>query len=194
MMFHIIARMNALTMPAVIRALYRASQAGVEIDLIVRGACCLRPGVTGVSETIRFSSIVGRFLEHSRVYYFHAGGKQLVFASSADWMSRNLERRVETCFPIDNEDLKQRVLRETLLDYLKDNQQAWRLATDGSYRRIDCGDEEAFSVQVALLERLTGDELPQAESDWTRRRGKRTGKRGRKGKRRRASGSDPKDT
>ncbi|MDE2089127.1 MAG: polyphosphate kinase 1, partial [Gammaproteobacteria bacterium] len=110
----IMARMNALVEPQVVQALYQASQAGVKIDLIVRGICCLRPGINGVSENIRVRSIVGRFLEHSRVYYFENGGDNEVLCSSADWMERNFFRRVEVCFPIEDQDLSRRVVRETL--------------------------------------------------------------------------------
>jgi len=150
----IIARMNSLSELSTIRALYEASQAGVEIDLIVRGICCLRPGVPGVSENIRVRSIVGRFLEHSRVYYFYAAGEEHTFCSSADWMSRNLFRRVETCFPIRDARLRQRVVHETLEMYLADNQQAWELDAAGRYHRVRPKEGEApFSAQEALLER-----------------------------------------
>lgn len=134
---HIVAKMNALTESKVIQGLYKASQAGVQIDLIVRGACCLRPGVRGLSETIRVRSVLGRFLEHSRLYWFHANGDGDLFASSADWMSRNLKRRVEACFPINNEQLKKRLTFEDLFVYLDDTVQVWEMLFDGSYVRSD---------------------------------------------------------
>jgi polyphosphate kinase len=152
---YIAAKMNALTMPEMIRALYRASQAGVSIDLIVRGACCLRPGVPGVSESIRVRSIVGRFLEHSRLFYFHAGGEGLLFASSADWMTRNLVRRVEACFPIEDVDLKQRAERECIDLCLADDAQAWIMQSDGSYERALSSDNP-HAVQDTLLEEICG--------------------------------------
>ncbi|HEY0634687.1 MAG TPA: polyphosphate kinase 1 [Gammaproteobacteria bacterium] len=146
---HIIAKMNALAEEEVIRALYRASQAGVTIELLVRGICCLRPGLPGVSESIRVRAIIGRFLEHTRVFYFANDGKEELFCSSADWMDRNLHRRVETCFPIERKELRERVIRE-LGYYLRDNLQAWELQSDGSYRRAD--DSSApFSAQQTLL-------------------------------------------
>jgi polyphosphate kinase len=145
----IVAKMNALVDDEVIRALYRASQAGVKIDLVVRGICCLRPAIAGVSENIRVRAIIGRFLEHTRVFYFQNGGEEELFCSSADWMYRNLHRRVETCFPIERRDLRERVIRE-LGYYLRDNLQAWELQSDGSYRRAD-GSSEPFSAQQTLL-------------------------------------------
>ena len=147
----IIAKMNALTESQVIRALYRASQAGVEIDLIVRGACALRPGIPGVSERIRVRSIVGRFLEHSRVYWFGNDGAPELYCASADWMERNLLWRIETCFPIRDPALARRVYEETLRNYLADNTQAWLLQHDGSYERAEPGRERAHSAQQALL-------------------------------------------
>jgi polyphosphate kinase len=129
---HVIAKLNALVEPEVIRALYRASAAGVIVDLVVRGICCLRPGIPGVSDNIRVRSIVGRFLEHARVYYFHANGEQRVFCASADWMDRNFFRRIEVCFPVLDEDLKGRLLGDLDLA-LSDNTQAWELQTDGHY-------------------------------------------------------------
>ncbi len=154
----IVAKMNALSEPKVIQALYRASRAGVEIDLVVRGVCCLRPGVPGVSERIRVRSIVGRFLEHSRVFLFHAGGERRVFCASADWMTRNLERRVETCFPIEDPRLSERVLTECVEPYLSDNLQSWKLEPDGSYRRLRPGPQKPRSAQEDLLERLCAAE------------------------------------
>ena len=151
----IIAKMNALNEPQVVRALYAASQAGVQVDLIVRGACTLRPGVPGVSDNIRVRSIVGRFLEHSRVYWFGNDGKPDLFGASADWLERNLLRRVETCFPILDPDLAARVQREALENYLADNVDAWELGADGVYRPCTPAPGQApYSAQQALLEAL----------------------------------------
>ena len=151
---HIIAKLNALVEPEVIRALYRASCAGVMVDLIARGICCLRPGIPGVSENIRVRSIVGRFLEHSRVYYFHANGEEHIFCSSADWMDRNFFRRVEVCFPVLSENLKARVISDLDL-CLSDNCQAWELQADGGYRLVrPAPGEEPRSAQGQLLRQL----------------------------------------
>ena len=147
----IIAKMNALTNKAVIQALYRASTAGVKIDLIVRGACCLRPGIPGSSENITVRSILGRFLEHSRVFFFHAGGKRELYCSSADWMSRNLLRRVETCFPIEDPAIIDRLLREDLENYLGPNVRCWILRSTGSYERNPPQDHEGEDAQAKLL-------------------------------------------
>ncbi len=153
----IVAKVNGLTEPSLIQALYRASQAGVPIDLIVRGICCLRPGVPGVSENIRVRGIVGRFLEHARVYHFHASGQSVTWCSSADWRGRNLLRRVELAFPILDQKLNDRLLNEALLSYLSDNTQAWELRSDGSWRRAErAPDEPRVSAQSALLHRLGG--------------------------------------
>ncbi len=151
----ILAKFNALTEPKVIQALYEASQAGVKIDLIIRGVCCLRPGVPGVSDNIRVRSVVGRFLEHTRVFCFHNNGNPEVYASSADWMVRNLLNRVEVAFPIDNKVLADRVRLE-LEAYLKDNTSAWKMLPDGNYERIvpETG-EERFSAQSYLLNSLS---------------------------------------
>ncbi|MEM1090051.1 MAG: polyphosphate kinase 1 [Pseudomonadota bacterium] len=149
----IVARMNALTEASLIRALYNASNAGVQIDLMVRGACCLRPGIKGVSENIRVRSIVGRFLEHSRVFYFGNNGKREVYAASADWMDRNMYSRVECCFPIRDPAMAKRVVHETLEVYLKDNTQAWELGSDGSYQRLTSGGDKRFSAQEYLMEK-----------------------------------------
>jgi polyphosphate kinase len=137
--------------PRVIQALYQASMAGVQIDLIVRGTCSLRPGVTGISDNIRVRSIIGRFLEHTRVFYFENDSDPRIYAASADWMDRNLFQRVETCYPIESKKLRERVKRD--LDYyLQDNTQAWLLQSDGSYQRAPRDEgEEAFSAQRALL-------------------------------------------
>ncbi|MFS8137708.1 MAG: polyphosphate kinase 1 [Thermomonas sp.] len=151
----IIAKMNALNETDVINALYDASQAGVQIDLIVRGACTLKPGLTGVSDNIRVRSIVGRFLEHHRVWWFGNGGNDDLFCSSADWLERNLLRRVETAFPILDPAIAERVLREGLLNYLDDNQNAWELQADGSYHKLEPADgAAAFSAQLSLLDGL----------------------------------------
>ena len=152
----IIAKMNALEDGDIIRALYSASQAGVKIDLIVRGICCLRPGVKGISETISVRSIVGRFLEHSRVYYFFHGGEELVFGSSADWMPRNLYRRVEVCFPIEEKRPRDQVIKLGLMNYLSDNTQSWLLQSDGSYRRLKPGSYKPRAAQRILLETYCG--------------------------------------
>jgi polyphosphate kinase len=152
----ILAKMNQLTDPTVIGALYEASQAGVKIDLIIRGVCVLRPGIKGVSENIHVRSIVGRLLEHSRVFYFHNGGEPLVFLSSADWMERNLYKRVEICFPVEDKRLLARVVEESLHNYLSDNTQAWVLNADGSYRRLAPGAHKQRSAQQALLEEYCG--------------------------------------
>ena len=149
----IIAKLNSVIEPLIIQALYQASMAGVKIDLIVRGVCGLRPGVPGISDNIRVRSIIGRFLEHTRVFYFENNGEPEVFAASADWMGRNLFKRVETCFPIENKKLRDRVIHD-LEYYLKDNTQAWLLQQDGSYIRVDPGKEELFSAQQALLQEL----------------------------------------
>ncbi|HEY0713932.1 MAG TPA: polyphosphate kinase 1, partial [Polyangia bacterium] len=150
---HIVAKMNALVDPDVIAALYRASQAGVKIDLLVRGICCLRPGIPGVSETIQVLSVVDRFLEHARLFFFEAGGKREVYLSSADWMPRNLIRRVEVMFPIDEPVLRERVLNEILLTSLSDNVKAWRLLSDGHYERIKPpATEEALRSQKRFMD------------------------------------------
>jgi polyphosphate kinase len=130
----VIAKMNALTDETTINALYAASQAGVRIDLIVRGACALRPGVKGLSENIRVRSIVGRFLEHHRIYYFRNGGATKVYLSSADWMGRNLFRRIEIAWPVLDPKLRKRVIDEGLTPYLDDTEDAWTLRPDGEYR------------------------------------------------------------
>ena len=153
----IIAKMNALLDESVIRALYSASADGVKIDLIVRGACALKPGVPGLSDNIRVRSIVGRFLEHSRIYYFRNGNAHEVYLSSADWMNRNLFRRIEVAFPIFDKALKKRVMNEGLLPYLKDNQNAWELDAAGAYRRKrPTRRQAAFSAQQFLLTTVSG--------------------------------------
>ena len=151
---HIIAKINGLTDAKVIKALYKASQAGVKIELIVRGMCCLRPGVPGVSHNITVRSIIGRFLEHTRCYYFLNAGEEQLYLSSADWMERNLDKRVETCFPIEGKKLISRVKKE-LETYLTDNTQAWVLQCDGSYQHLHpTGNQNSRSAQATMLERL----------------------------------------
>ncbi len=144
----IVAKLNALTEPAIIQALYRASRAGVAVDLIVRGICCLRPGLPGVSDRIKVRSIVGRFLEHSRVYDFDNGGEREVYCASADWMDRNLFRRIEVAFPVESTEFRARVADELDL-YLADDCQAWELASNGEYSRAN--DTCNVSAQSELL-------------------------------------------
>ena len=148
----IFGKMNALVDYRVIQALYRASQAGVPIDLVIRGICCLRPGLPGISETIRVRSIVDRFLEHSRIFAFGPGESSQVFLSSADWMPRNFYRRVELMFPVESEALKRRILSEIVPPYLADNVKARVLHSDGSYERLAPADgERPFRCQEELL-------------------------------------------
>ena len=148
----IIAKINSLTDPEIIKALYSASQAGVKIDLIVRGICCLKPGIPGVSENIRVVSIIGRFLEHSRVYYFHNNIHQ-VYCASADWMERNLSHRIEVSFPILKKKHASRILEEMEL-YLNDQCQSWEQLPDGQYRPLGNSEQECQGVQQKLLESL----------------------------------------
>lgn len=146
---HLILKLNGLSDPGIIQKLYEASQVGVKIDLIVRGICCLRPGVKGLSERIRVRSIVGRFLEHERIYYFYHGGAEKLFCSSADMMERNLHYRVEVCFPIEDKQIAKRIKEECLNYYLKDRQNAWQLEPDGNYRSL--AKKGGFCAQSALL-------------------------------------------
>ncbi|MCC6072134.1 polyphosphate kinase 1 [Massilia sp. GCM10020059] len=151
----IIAKVNALVDESVIRALYAASQDGVKIDLIVRGACTLNPGVPGLSENIKVRSIIGRFLEHSRIYYFRNDLAHDVYLASADWMSRNLFRRIEVAFPVLDKALKRRVITEGLNPYLKDNSNAWELEPGGQYQRRRARSKQAgFSAQEYLMKLL----------------------------------------
>lgn len=152
---HIMARMNSLIEPQIINALYHASCAGVKIDLVVRGICCLRPGIKGVSENIHVRSVMGRFLEHPRVYYFLNDGREEMYCSSADWMPRNFFRRVEIAFPILDAELRQRVRDEAFEVYLQDNTQAWILQADGSYQRVKPKKGELkMSAQNVLMDSL----------------------------------------
>ena len=150
----VIAKMNALLEPQVIGALYRASQAGVKVELVVRGVCALRPGVPKLSENIRVRSIVGRFLEHTRIFHFAGGGSPLTLLSSADWMDRNFFRRIELCFPVTDPKLARRVVREGLKPYLEDNTQAWEMGPDGEYARCRPGRGKRRSAQAELLASL----------------------------------------
>ena len=150
----IIAKMNALLEPQVIEALYLASQAGVKIDLVVRGVCALRPGVAKVSENIRVRSVIGRFLEHPRIFYFRNGGEERVWLSSADWMDRNFFRRIELCFPVNEAKLRRRVVAEGLRAYLDDNTQAWEMQPDGAYLRRKRGRSAGRCAQRELLKLL----------------------------------------
>lgn len=151
----IIIKVNAITEKKLIDKLYDASQAGVQIDLIVRSICCLRPQIAGLSENIRVRSIIGRFLEHTRVYFFENAGKNKIYCSSADWMDRNLYNRVEACFPIEDETLKKRIYEDGLMNYLKDNQKAWILQGNGQwypYRPTE--NEPIHSAQQTLLQKF----------------------------------------
>ncbi|MEB3865519.1 polyphosphate kinase 1 [Acinetobacter sp. IK31] len=149
----IIVKVNALTEVQLINKLYEASQAGVQIDLIIRSICCLRPGLPNLSENIRVRSIVGRFLEHTRVYYFSNNGDARIYCSSADWMDRNLFNRVEACFPVEDPALKKRIYQQGLVNYLQDNQQAWLLQGDSTWIRAEPAEgEKLHNAQRALLE------------------------------------------
>ena len=151
----IIVKVNALTEVQLINKLYEASQAGVQIDLIIRSICCLRPGLPGLSENIRVRSIVGRFLEHTRVYYFSNNGDARIYCSSADWMDRNLFNRVEACFPIEDIALKKRIYQQGLVNYLEDNQQAWLLQGDGTWVRAEVAEgKKPHNAQRILLDTI----------------------------------------
>lgn len=156
----IIAKMNALLDPDIIRALYDASIAGVQIELIIRGVCALRPGMPGVSENISVRSIVGRFLEHARIFYFYNSRHENIYLSSADWMYRNFFRRIEVCFPVLDPKLKKRIFKEGLEPYLRDNANSWEMMPDGTYRRRPSRRGSVFSAQQSLCAEF-GQELPQ---------------------------------
>ncbi len=152
----VVAKMNSLLEPETIDALYQASQAGVQIELMIRGVCGLRPGVPGLSENIKVHSIIGRFLEHHRIFYFYDGGKESVYLSSADWMYRNFFRRIELAFPILDAKLKKRVINEGLKFYLADNQQSWDMNGDGVYQRRRSARAKPHSAQSDLMLTLGG--------------------------------------
>lgn len=151
---HLIARMNSLVDPGVIDALYKASSVGVKVELVVRGICMLKAGVPGLSENIRVVSVLGRFLEHSRVFWFHNGGKEKLYISSADWMPRNFFNRVEIAVPLDGADLA-RVKEECLDIYLRDNTFSWEQTANGEYVRLDSGSEQRFCAQQFLINRYS---------------------------------------
>jgi polyphosphate kinase len=150
----IIAKMNALADPDVIKALYRASQAGVQVDLLIRGICCLRPGVPGVSERIRVTSVIDRFLEHARIWHFHARGAKKVFLASGDWMPRNFVRRVDVAFPVESPQLKERILSEIVATMLGDNVKARVLRPDGTYERVTPGSDGTGPAAMRSQERF----------------------------------------
>jgi polyphosphate kinase len=156
----IIVKLNALVDPTTIDTLYRASRSGVKIDLIVRGVCAVRPGIPGVSDNIRVRSIVGRFLEHSRAYWFENDGAPELYLSSADWMERNFFRRVEIAFPVLRAEHRQRIF-EDLTTLLADDTNAWELRADGSYERLRMSQCAPIDAQAQLLERYAGIPQPQ---------------------------------
>ena len=163
----IIAKMNSLIDRDMIAKLYEASQAGVKIDLIVRGICGLKPGIEGLSENITVRSIVGQFLEHSRIYYFYNSGKEEWYCSSADWMPRNLDRRVEILFPIEDEDIKARV-HEILEVQLKDTIRASQMNSDGTYDRIDLRGKVRFDSQQYFVDQAKANAPKENEYETTR--------------------------
>ena len=162
---HLIFKMNALTDPPMIRALYRASQAGVKVELLVRGNCALRPGLAGVSDNITVTSIVGRFLEHSRLYYFHNGGAEEIYSGSADLAPRNLYRRVEVLYPVKNRKIVQRLKNEVLAIYRHDNVKAHRMNSDGTYTRVEVASgAKRLSAQESLLKK-SHEQMQRQERD-----------------------------
>ncbi len=150
----IIAKMNSLMDNQVIRTLYKASQAGVKINLIIRGACALRPQIVGLSDNIQVRSIIGRFLEHHRVFYFYNAGSEDLYLSSADWMKRNFFKRVETCVPILDSKVKRRIIDESLKLYLQDNTESWIMQSDGTYIRFNDKKRRKISAQTNLINKL----------------------------------------
>ena len=159
---YIIAKINSLVDKEIIEALYSASKVGVKIELIVRGICCLRPGIEGVSENIQVRSIVGRFLEHSRIFYFCNEGDEAVYLSSADWMSRNLDRRVEILFPIESEENKHKI-KQYLNVYLSDNVKARKLNNDGTYTKIHASEKESKISSQEFFGRKAAKQVKKAK-------------------------------
>jgi polyphosphate kinase len=158
---HLIFKMNSLVDPPMIKQLYKASQAGVKVELLVRGICCLLPGLPGVSENITVTSIVGRFLEHSRIFYFRNGGKEEIYLGSPDLMPRNINRRVETVFPVEDSRLASRIRDEILDTYLSDNVKARIMCPDGAYTRKKPGaQKKPLNAQIALLPRTVQSVKP----------------------------------
>jgi polyphosphate kinase len=155
----VVAKMNSLTDPVLIHALILAGQKGAQIDLIVRGACMLPAGLPGKTENIRVRSIIGRFLEHSRVFFFEAGDVQDIYLSSADWMTRNMTRRVELAWPVQDLALRQRLIDECLLPYLHDTRNAWTLDADGKYRRVEKQGRKVQSAQALLMQKYSSVNL-----------------------------------
>jgi polyphosphate kinase len=150
---HLILKTNAIVDQPMIELLYTASQAGVQLDLLVRGICCLRPGIKGISENIRVTSVVGRFLEHSRIYYFYNGGREEVYLGSADLMTRNLNHRVEVVFPVENKAHIQYLRNEVLETYLKDNTRSRLMRPNGEYARLQPEEKgEAIDIQQWMME------------------------------------------
>ena len=166
---HIIAKMNSLLEQAVIEALYEASKAGVQVDLIVRGISSIRPGIGGVSENIRVRSVVGRFLEHSRIFYFANGGEEEIYCGSADWMPRNLFERCEVVFPIRDAQIRNRIRHEILAAYLADSAKSRMETASGAYRRVCAPDGKRFSAQDFFIRVAEGrdnvDGIPQPASE-----------------------------
>jgi polyphosphate kinase len=160
----IVAKMNALTDEALVLSLVKASQRGVKIDLIVRGACTLPAQLPGVTENIRVRSVIGRFLEHSRVFYFRCVEEEELYLSSADWMNRNMLRRVELAWPVSDPVIRQRIIDECLVAYLHDGRDAWDLGPDGTYTRVGAaGGHTGHSAQAALMARYADGDAASGE-------------------------------
>jgi polyphosphate kinase len=164
----VVLKMNALTDEGLMQALVRAGRKGVKIDLIIRGACMLPARVPGLTDNIRVRSIIGRFLEHSRVFYFRADGQEQLYLASADWMNRNMLRRVELAWPVLDAQLRQRIIDECLVAYLHDDRDAWDLQPDGSYKRVKgAGEPKGHGAQAALMQRYAAPAGEAVERTWT---------------------------